>query len=127
MSNAISSLDGFPAGRRLGRKGKHYRLDEVQRWAKGKDVAGLVRAANARRVAEQNVGPLAAKPISPFNDLCLRFAAGEFLPAQQKQQIDFKRLVARTARPKTQSVHLVHDWMLEDGPRAQHRRTACQK
>lgn len=125
FSLATSGLSGFPAHKCQSRHGKFYSLAAVKAWAKGKDVAGQVRAINAAKKRKKYDGKIVNVDSGQFNEWCLRFAAGEFMPAQQQQQIEFKRLVARTVQPKTQTQRLVFDWMLEDGPRANHRRTAC--
>lgn len=122
LSNALSQFDGFPPGKQQRPGGKFYNLAAVRRWAKGKDVAAMARQINARRWHESRT---AQTPNQAFNAGCRRFISGEFLPAQQKQQIEFKRLVARTTQPKTQTQHLVFDWMLDEGPNAKDTRSAA--
>lgn len=52
--------------------------------------------------------------IRHFNAAATEFLSGALLPPSQQQQIAYKKLVARTTKPKTETVHLVPDWMREE-------------
>lgn len=117
-------LTDFPA--HVAKQGKNllYDRDEVLRWAAGKDVKAIFAAANKAR-RNKRKAPEAAARVGGFdNSLCTQLAAGAFLPPAQRNTLVFKKLVARTTQPKTTRIRLVHDWMLEDGPRATHRRVS---
>lgn len=125
LKNVRTYLDGFPKAKQQG-KHKIYSLPAVQAWASGKDIPALLSAANKQRV--ERCRAIASGKIQerPFNNHeASRFISGAYLPATQKQQIEYKKLVARTTQPKTKTVHLVFDWMLEDGRNAKYRSTAC--
>ena len=117
-------LPDFPA--HVAKQGNNllYDRDEVLRWAEGKDVKAFCAAANKARRAKRK-SPEAAGRVGGFdNSLCTQLATGAFLPPAQRNMLAFKKLVARTTQPKTTRVQLVHDWMLEDGPAATHRRAS---
>lgn len=124
FNSNLPYLTDFPP--HVAKQGKNllYDRDAVLRWAAGKDVKAIFAAANKARWKKQTPTEAAGRLGSFDNSLCTQLAAGAFLPPAQRNTLEFKKLVARTIQPKTTRVQLVHDWMLEDGPAATHRRAS---
>lgn len=126
MGNYRPFLTDFPAPVAKDKQTLLYRRSDVEQWATGKDIKALFAAANKTRRNKRKAALSAAKDdtaIGPLdNQLCRQFVTGAFLPAKQRQELALRKLAARTTQPKTHRIQLVHDWMLEDGPRATYRR-----
>ena len=128
LGNYRPFLPDFPAPVAKDKQTLLYRCSDVEEWATDKDIKALFAAANKIRRNKRKAALSAAKDntaIGPLdNQLCRQFASGAFLPAKQRQALELRKRAARTLQPKTQRIQLVHDWMIEDGPRATHRRSA---
>lgn len=126
LAKVHKQLQNFPGsiGRLDGTKRKLYSRSAIKKWMSSHDVKA--QTSLARRVVEEGNGSVRPyhRSTSAFNAMAVAFLKGALLPKKQKEQIEFRKMVARTTRPKTTRIQLVHDWMLEDGPRATHRRQA---
>lgn len=81
----------------------------VDSWAAGKDAGTVIRAA--RVLADRNAAE-AHQARERFNPLCRQFVSGGFVGAEQRQQIEMKKLVARTCpKPSPRIViTIIPDW-----------------
>lgn len=114
LCKSRAQLTDFPPVAKKQGKQMLFNQADVLAWADGRDLkADLKRFERERR-----------KPKQAFNSHAKQFLTGAYLPPAAKHAADFKKLVARTTKPKTTRIKLVHDWMLEDGPRATHRRAS---
>ena len=121
LTNCRPYLQGFPKPVKGPGKTLLYPEHEVLAWAEGRDLKAALKAAYKTRRTEPHAEPA---PAQSFNSHAKQFLTGAYLPPAAKHAADFKKLVARTIQPKTTRVQLVHDWMLEDGPAATHRRAS---
>lgn len=121
LTNCRPYLKDFPQPVKGPGKTLLYREDEALAWAKGRNLKAALKAAYKTRREQFGTG---TQPDHCFNSHAKQFLTGAYLPPAAKHAVEFKKLVARTTQPKTIRVQLVHDWMLEDGPRATHRRAS---
>lgn len=121
LTNCRPYLQGFPKPVKGPGKTLLYPEHEVLAWAEGRDLKAALKAAYKTRRIEPHAEPA---PVQSFNRHAKQFLSGAFLPQAQRNTVEFKKLVARTTQLKTTRIQLVHDWMLEDGPRATHRRVS---
>ncbi|WP_446807989.1 hypothetical protein ACH50O_11780 [Methylomonas sp. 2BW1-5-20] len=104
LSKAMPYLAGFPEKEQRG-KARLYLEKAVMNWAKDRDVPQLVKAA----VAISRGGKAAL--LHTFNANCRRFITGQFAAAEQRNQIELKKLVARQCRkPVRRVVTIIPDW-----------------
>lgn len=106
-------LVGFPRPKRVGKQ-QLYSAAGYKKWLRGRDVADvaqLVRDAytNARHTRNRQYSEKQAGAINVVHSRA--FLTGAFLPAEQREQLAYRKLVARTTHPKTTRVTVVPDWM----------------
>lgn len=106
LSKCHTRLSGFP--RSVAKRGRSFLWDRDAVLAYGHGKAVKTLCWQVLRVKPASVE-------NPFNQhLCRQFLVGQFLTEEQKQQLAFKKLVARSTQPKTRRVRLMFDWMLDD-------------
>jgi hypothetical protein len=115
----------FPKPQRINHQ-LFFSVSQITAWAKTHDVQREVSHATTlrKKMASPFFDSRPNQPNQRFNQLATKFFAGQYLPEQQKQQIEFKKLVARNTQPKTQRQTLVFEWMLDEGPLSKYRRAA---
>lgn len=130
LGNYRPFLKDFPPAAAKQAQTLLYSLNDIERWAQGKDLKAIFSAACKARREQRKAAALAKTSESDStldNPLCKAIAMGAFLPPADRQALEFRKLVARTTQPKTTRIRLVHDWMQEDGRCANQRRTACNR
>lgn len=118
LTNCRPYLKDFPQPVKGPGKTLLYRQDQALAWAKGRDLKAALKLAYKTRREQFGTGDY---PDQGFNVAAKQFLTGAYLPPAAKHAADFKKLVARTTQPKTIRIQPVHDWMIEDGPRAKYR------
>lgn len=105
LNAAKPYLADFPAFNRS----KGYQRDQILAWAEGRDVAQLLKAAVAEKRRQEATAP---DPHAAFNQRCCLFVMGAFDSAEQREQLAFKRMVARVPLKNTRRtvVNINPDW-----------------
>jgi len=119
LSAARPYLAGFPEPLEASGNCKRFNWDAVTAWAAGRDIAGEIKKAHAERRKQYSSkvhtpAPKSDKDKDAFNRAAARFLAGAYLPAQQRTEIQFKKLVARSTQPQTHTVRVRPAWYSED-------------
>jgi hypothetical protein len=104
LARSYKRLKGFPPP--LTKSGKKMMWDRqvMMKYCDGKTFATLSKQSQSEMPA----------PGLSFDQRSKAFVSGAFLTTEQKKQLAFKKLVAKTTQPKTRRVRLQFDWMLND-------------
>jgi len=122
----FKDLKDFPQGTKTPKRAYMFDRKAVIDWAKTHNIKTEMIAAKKRRAGINSP--------ERFNKTAALFLSGRceteagvksVLPPARQIQLDFKKLAARTTKPKTTRIRLVPDWTLEDGPNAKNRRSAA--
>lgn len=116
MITARPYLAGFPRSRRANNKMNYFSAAGFKKWLNGRDVADVAQMirdvyANARHVRNKENNRKRSSGLSQGD--ARAFLSGAYLPAEQREKLEFKKLVARTTKPKTTTVTVVSDWMAD--------------
>jgi len=110
----IAQLPDFPGSVAKRLNTKLYSRKATLKWLKTHDMAACLREIGRKRYRRMNAtSSVSATSSGIDNDLCRRWASGEFMPPSQRQQIEMKRLVARHCggAVQRQRITVRPDWM----------------
>jgi predicted DNA-binding transcriptional regulator AlpA len=108
LSKAAPYLQGFPSAGQIGGHRRRYQRAEILAWREGRDVKAEVSAAGSLARAGQ---PDAEE--TAFNQLSRAFLVGAYDSPQQRDTVEFKKLVARQCKKPGGRlvITIVPDWM----------------
>lgn len=99
-------LDGFPRCVKTPSRAWLFPRKEVIRWARGHDIKAEFVAAKKRKYSERGRGFDCHRAVE--------FMTGKYLSAEKRNQLEFRKMTARTLKPKTYRMRVVSDWASVD-------------